>query len=282
MNEVFRKYALWIILGAAFVGYQSYIVTNKSPVVPTAAPDAIITDGAGSDKLPTEIETGENLILKSDKSVASTDPGSVKWIVSPPERMSRVAVFDNGRTLSLPSGRKIGSIQVTLVVAKGDQCDYQTFDLNVVDPESNPVRPEPIPIRPTPRPLPEPIYEPVTPKPVPAPVPEKPKTQLEVFKTEMAKLELPGMVKTEIKAVANAFRTVGKQIDNGTITEVKSLMTNTSEEIQTAIGLNGFVLWLPWRTRMITLLESAKVQTFKEHGQYWSAIAEVLESKVPP
>lgn len=291
MNTKLKEYG-WVI-AAIVIGVTAYsgwkIPDGKPAIQPTVKADgavAEITDAAGN-RPQTEIETGENLVLSCGTSVFGKGQNAVKWVITPVERATKAMMLENNTILSLPVGRKPVGINVTLLVAKNDTVAFRSLDFKVVDPDHKPVVPVPEPIYnppAPPQPLPKPPVDPVpTPKPdpvIPAPVPVD---SLAKFKLALKDLPLPtGAQPKEIKAIAEAYKDIADAISNGTVKDAKEMMSDTSEQIQQRAGINVFLVWVEWRTKMITLLEQANVTEFKDHAKYWTAVAQVLEEKVGP
>lgn len=126
---------------------------------------AVITDANGQ-PVPEAAPLGEAVVFSAKRSVHGGKPGSVKWLISPPQRDARKYVSDDGLEVFIPTGVKPVVIEAILAVSLGDTVDVLKIavkcgegDIPPPDPRPDP-RPDPKPDDPTP-PTPQPLDSPL-------------------------------------------------------------------------------------------------------------------------
>lgn len=247
---------LWGSLIPQVAGLTAQDVRPDPPVVAEDGPKAVITDRFGN-PLPESTEAGEVLYFSANGSRYGDKPRSVSWRILPAERMQRSTSFrtsEFGPLLVVPTGTKSCTIEVQLIVAKGDEADVTIATVIVKGSKPDP----------TPGPTPGPDE--------PVPTPSGLKAKLK------AAFQQSPPPTTNTQVVAQAFRDGAAALKGGQVADLDGLLKITTDKITTKIGFNEFINWVSWRNTLTEVLASEKI-SLPGHVDAWIAIADLLEGK---
>jgi hypothetical protein len=212
---------------------------QPTPVIPPR-PVAVITDSFGNPP-PESTPLGEALYFSSAKS--TTGKGRPSWTVFPPERSVRSSIHDDGKTLVVSTGVKPTRLLVILSVAKGDEVDTTTINVDIG--AVGPVVPDPV----IPTPGPKPDVNPA-----------------------LISIGTPPL---------NGRKEVGLAIQRATgtatsDTKLDSFLVTLGDEMINAVGITTMKEWVPWRDKMLKEIVAKAGPNVKDQLPYWRSVAEQL------
>ena len=234
----------YVLLTCLAIAFQSP-EPQPTPVIPTR-PIAVITDSFGNPP-PESTPLGEALYFSSAKSTSGK--GRPSWTVFPPERGVRSSVHDDGKTLVVSTGIKPTRLLVILSVAKGDEVDTTTINVDI-GPVPNPV-PDPNP-NPAPNPAPKP-----DPKPDPEvliPIPTPPLN---------GRKEISAAITSSITGVTSD-------------TKLDAFLVTLGDSMINRVGITTMKEWVPWRDKVLKDITTKAGLNPKDQLPYWKSVAEQL------
>ena len=216
---------------------------QPTPVLPTR-PIAIITDNFGNPP-PESTPLGEALYFSSAKSTSGK--GRPSWTVFPPERGVRSSVHDDGKTLVVSTGIKPTRLLVILSVAKGDEVDTTTINVDIG--AVGPIVPDP-----------------VVPKPdvIPNPTPPVPDNLISIGTPPLnGRKEIGAAIKEAIVGVTSD-------------TKLDAFLITLGDSMINRVGITTMREWVPWRDKMLKEVVAKAGPNVKDQLPYWKSVSEQL------
>lgn len=211
---------------------------QPTPIIPPR-PVAVITDSFGNPP-PESTPLGEALYFSSAKSTSGK--GRPSWTVFPPERGVRSSIHDDGKTLVVSTGIKPTRLLVILSVAKGDEVDTTTINVDIGDTGKDIVVPKPD----------------VIPNPGPSPA--------------LISIGTPPLNgRREISVAMN--KATGLVTSD---TKLDAFLVTLGDEMINAVGITTMKEWVPWRDKILKEVVAKAGPNVKDQLPYWRSVAEQL------